>query len=89
LAEFGNLKKKHKEFVPEFIKRFNKLYNKIPADVKPSQPAAKVTFAGSFDLGFALLLRERRVNTLTDMQDDAVEIESNMITSGKARVRSD
>jgi hypothetical protein len=49
LTEFGSLKKKQNESVPDFIKIFNKLYNKIPADVKPSQPATKVTFVGSFD----------------------------------------
>jgi hypothetical protein len=89
LTEFGNLKKKQNESVSDFIKRFNKLYNKIPADVKPSQPTAKVTFVGSFDPDFSLLLRERRSTTLTSMQDDAVEIESNMIASGKSRVRNE
>jgi hypothetical protein len=89
LTEFGNLKKKQNESVSYFIKRFNKLYNKIPADVKPSQPTTKVTFAGSFDPDFSLFLRERRSTTLTSMQDDAVEIESNMIASGKARVRNE
>jgi hypothetical protein len=64
LTEFGSLRKKNSETVMEFIQRFNKLYNKIPAEVKPSQPAAKVTFAGAFELDFALLLRERRGATL-------------------------
>jgi hypothetical protein len=71
----------------EFILRFNKLYNKIPAEVKPSQPTAKVTFAGAFEPDFALLLRERRGATLNRMQDDAVEIESNMMDSGKLKAR--
>jgi hypothetical protein len=71
----------------EFIQRFNKLYNKIPAEVKPSQPAAKVTFARAFEPDFALLLRERWGATLTRMQDDAVEIESNMMGSGKLKSR--
>jgi hypothetical protein len=71
----------------EFIQRFNKLYNKIPAEVKPSQPAAKVTFAESFEPDFALLLRERQGATLTRMQDDVVEIESNMMASGKLKSR--
>ena len=71
----------------ELILRFNKLYNKIPAEVKPSQPAAKVTFARAFELDFALLLRERRGATLNRMQDDAVEIESNMMASGKLKAR--
>jgi hypothetical protein len=41
LTEFGALRKKNSETVLEFTQRFNKLYNKIPAEVKPSQPAAK------------------------------------------------
>ena len=53
----------------EFILRFNKLYNKIPAAVKPSEPSAKVTFVGDFELDFSLLLRERRGATLNRMQD--------------------
>jgi hypothetical protein len=87
LTEFGSLKKKNSETVMEFILRFNKLYNKIPAEVKPSQPAAKVTFAGAFEPDFALLLRERRGATLNRMQDDAIEIESNMMASGKLKAR--
>jgi len=56
LTEFGSLKKKNSETVMEFILRFNKLYNKISAVVKPSEPSAKVTFAGAFEPDFALLL---------------------------------
>jgi hypothetical protein len=60
LTEFGSLRKKNSETIREFIQRFNKLYNKIPGQVKPSQPVAKVTFAGDFETDFKLLLRERR-----------------------------
>jgi hypothetical protein len=67
--------------------RFNKLYNNISVEVKPSQPATKVTFAGDFDHDFALLLRERRLIDLTNMQDDALEIESNMMASGKLKTK--
>jgi hypothetical protein len=76
LTEFGSLRKKNSETVMEFIQRFNKLYNKIPAKVKPSQPVAKVTFVGAFEPDFALLLRERRGDTLNRMQDDIVEMDS-------------
>jgi ribonuclease HI len=89
LTEFGALKKKNSESVLEFTQRFNKLYNKIPAEVKPSQPAAKVTFVGAFDPDFALLLRERRSLDLSKMQDDAVEIESNMMASGKLKAKTE
>jgi len=87
LTKFGNLKNKHSEFVLDFIKIFNNFYNKIHVDVKPSQPAAKVTFVGSFDTEFSLLLSERRATTLTYMKDDVLEIESNMIASGIDRIR--
>jgi hypothetical protein len=87
LTEFGALRKKNSETVLEFTQRFNKLYNKIPAEVKPSQPAAKVTFVGAFEPDFSLLLRERRVVDLTRMQDDVVEIESNMMASGKLKTK--
>jgi hypothetical protein len=87
LTEFGALRKKNYESVLEFTQRFNKLYHKIPAEVKPSQPAAKVTFAGAFEPDFALLLRERRSVDLTRMQDDAIEIESNMMASGKLKTK--
>jgi hypothetical protein len=86
-TEFIYLKKKKLETVMEFIQRFNKLYNKILVEVKPSQPAAKVTFAGAFEPNFTLILRERRGDTLTRMQDDAIEIESNMMASRKLKTK--
>jgi len=87
LTEFGSLRKNNLETVMEFIQRFNKLYNKIPAEVKPSQPTTKVTFVGTFEPDFALLLRDRRGATLNRMQDDAIEIESNMMAFGKLKAK--
>ena len=85
MTEFGALRKKNSESVLEFTQRFNKLYNKIPVEVKPPQPATKVTFAGAFDPNFSLLLRERRSTDLMKMKDDALEIESNMMASRKLK----
>jgi hypothetical protein len=48
----------------------------------------KVTFAGAFDPDFALLLRERRSIDFTKMHDDALEIESNMMASGKLKAKT-
>jgi hypothetical protein len=87
LTEFRALRKKNSESVLEFTQRFNKLYNKIPVEVKPSQPTTKVTFVGAFDHDFTLLLRERRSIDLMKMQDDALEIESNMMASGKLKAK--
>jgi hypothetical protein len=44
-----------------------------------------VTFAGAFEPDFDLLLREGRSTTLTGMQYDAIEIESNMTESSKLK----
>jgi hypothetical protein len=44
-----------------------------------------VTFVGTFEPKFALLLRERRSTDLTRIQDDAIKIESNMMESGKIK----
>jgi hypothetical protein len=63
------------------------LYNKTLAEVKPSQPTAKVTFAGAFEPDFSLLLREKKYATLAGMHDDAIEIESNMMASGKLKTK--
>jgi hypothetical protein len=81
LTEFGALRKMNSESVLEFTQRFNKLYHKIPAKVKPSQPTVNITFAGDFEPNFSLLLREIISTTLAGMQDDAIEIESNMMAS--------
>jgi hypothetical protein len=89
LKEFGALRKKNSESVLEFTQMFNKLYHKIPTEVKPSQPVAKVTYAGDFEPDFALLLRERRYSDLTRMQDDAIEIDSNMMASCKLKTKVD
>jgi hypothetical protein len=85
LTEFVALRKKNSETDLEFTQRFNKLYNKIPVEVKPSQPIAKVTSTGDFESDFALLLRERRSSQLTRMKDNGIEIDSNMMASGKLK----
>jgi hypothetical protein len=47
----------------------------------------KVTFAGAFNPDFSLLLREKRSVNLAKMQDDSLEIESNMMASGKLKIK--
>jgi hypothetical protein len=78
MTEFGSLKRKEGESVSDFSKRFNKMYNKIPAEIKPSEASAKITYASAFDPYFCLLSRERRATTLAHMHDAAVEVESNI-----------
>jgi hypothetical protein len=89
MTEFGSLKRKEGESVSDFSKRFNKMYNKIPAEIKPSEASAKITYASTFDPDFCLLLRERRATTLAHMQDAAVEVESNILVVDRLRSAAD
>jgi len=88
-TEFGNLKRENGESLPDFNKRFNCMYSKIPAEVKPTSTSAKLTYANAFDSNFCLLLRERRCATLADMQDAALEVESNIMAAKKLKGQAD
>jgi hypothetical protein len=85
MTEFGSLKKKDGESVSDFSKRFNKMYNKIPAEIKPTEASAKISYANAFDPDFCLLLRERRAISLAQMQDAAIEVESNVLAVDRLR----
>jgi hypothetical protein len=89
LTEFGALRRKQGESIPDFTKRFNLMYGKIPEEIKPSEASTKITFANAFDVEFSLLLRERRATTLSLMQDAAIEVESNILAADKLKSRSD
>jgi hypothetical protein len=89
ISEFGNLKRGDGESVSDFIKRFNKMFGKIPAEIKPSDASAKITFSAAFDAEFCLILRERRSATLALMQDAALEVESNITASQKLKGRAE
>jgi hypothetical protein len=81
ISEFGNLRREDGESVSHFIKRFNRMFGKTPAEIKPSDASAKITFSAAFDPDFCLILRERRLTTLSLMQDAALEVESNIMES--------
>jgi hypothetical protein len=87
MIEFGSLKKTEGESISDFSKRFNKMYNKIPAEIKPSEASTQISYAGAFDPDFCLLLRERRATFLTQMQDAAIEVESNILAANRLRNR--
>lgn len=82
-----SFKKKNGENVSDFNKIFNKIYNKIPWDINHSQEATKFTYASARDSEFVVILKERRPATLLSMQDDYLDVEGNMTTSGKLKHR--
>ena len=57
IIEFGSLKRKEGESLIDLTKLLNKVYQKIPADVKPPETTAMITFANAFDAKFSLWLR--------------------------------
>jgi uncharacterized small protein (DUF1192 family) len=89
MTEFGSLKKQEGESVSDFSKRFNKMYNKIPAEIKPSEASAQISYASAFDPDFYLVLRERRAASLAQMQDEAIEVESNILAADRLRNKAD
>jgi len=88
-TKFGNLKRENGESLLDFNKRFNHMYSKIPAEVKPTPTSAKLTYANAFDSDFCLLLRERRCDSLAEMQDAALEVESNIMAAEKLKGHAD
>jgi hypothetical protein len=85
MTEFRSLKKMEGDSVSDFSKRFNKMYNKIPAEIKPSEASAKISYASGFDPDFCLLLRERRATSLAQMKYAAIEVESNVLAADRMR----
>jgi hypothetical protein len=75
--------------VQEFSARFMKVYNSIPTEVKLPLEAAQLRYVDSFDNDFFFLLRERRSNTLGAMMSDAIEVEVNLMASGKIKQNFD
>jgi uncharacterized small protein (DUF1192 family) len=89
MTEFGSLKKQEGESVSNFSKRFNKMYNKILAEIKPSEASAQISYASAFDPDLCLVLRERRATSLAQMQDAAIEVESNILAADRLRNKAD
>jgi hypothetical protein len=58
------------------------MYSKVPDEIKPSETSTKITFSNDFDVEFSLLLKERRSNTLSLMQEEIMEVESNILVVG-------
>ena len=66
-----------------FNRRFASFYYSIPKEIQPLVGVAKLHYEDVFDNDFTLLLRERKSLSLLDMFQDALEVEANMMASGK------
>jgi uncharacterized small protein (DUF1192 family) len=65
------------------------MYNKIPAEIKPSEASAQISYASAFDPDFCLILRERRATSLAQMKYAAIEVESNILATDRLRNQAD
>ena len=74
ITEFSNLKRENGDSISNFTKRFNNMFSKIPAEIKPTNTSARITYANAFDSNFYLLLRERRYASLSLMHDATLEV---------------
>ena len=73
----------------DFSTRVMRTYDVIPADVKPPLGVAKLHYVDVFSSEFTLLLRERRFVSLTNMMDDSIKLEVNLIASNKTKQRNE
>lgn len=85
LTRYNNLKISSDESMQGFSTTFMQVYNSNLAQVKPPPRASEIHYVDVFDSDFALLLRERIYATLTDMKNDAKEVEVNLMALGNVK----
>jgi hypothetical protein len=66
-----------------------RVYNSISTKAKPPLGDAQLRYVESFDSDFSLMLREKRYTTLDDMMNNAIEVEVNLMASGKIKYNLD
>ena len=66
-----------------------RIYDSILDHVKPPPRAAQLHYIDAFDSDFSITLRERRWVKLTDMMNDVIEVEVNLMALGKIKQKLD
>jgi hypothetical protein len=87
-THYNNLKRGPTESVQDFSTRFIRTYSSIPTDVKPPPGATKLHYADVVSSEFTLLLREIMFVSLTNMMEDAIEVEVNLSASNKTKQKN-
>ena len=73
------MKKRADESLIIFNRRFHCFYYSIPKDIKPPEVTTMLAYANAFDYKFSLWLRATKEPILETMQEEAFEIESNIM----------
>ena len=79
------MKKQEYETISSFNKRFVSVYYNMPKEIQPSVGASKLHNHDAFESDFALLLRKRKLVSLPFIFKNSLEVEANMMESGKIK----
>jgi hypothetical protein len=79
LEEYDHLKRQPGETVQHFSARFNQVYHSMPDDIKPPPGLALLHYPYAFDPKMEFQLRERNTTTLEEMQNNAIDVEANLL----------
>ena len=79
LEEYEHLKRKPGETVHQFSARFNQVYHAIPTDIRPPPGSVHLHYLDAFDPEMEFQLRERNTASLEEMQNIAVDVETNLL----------
>ena len=63
------------------------IYNSIPANIKPLVGSSRLHYADDFESEFSLLLREIKSTNIPTMLKYSLEVEANLMASGKMKQR--
>ena len=64
-----------------------RVYNSVHSDIKPLVGASKLHYDDAFDSDFALSLRQIKSTNFPTMLKDTLEVEANLMASGKMKQR--
>ena len=62
------------------------MLDSILARLKPTKSLAQMRYVEALDYEFSILLRERESHTLSEMKNDAVKVEVNMIAAKNSKM---
>jgi len=78
IQDYDNLKRLPNESVQQFSDRFNQVYISMPLNIRPLPDLSLLQYPRAFDPEMEFRLRERCPSTLKQMQDVALDVESNL-----------
>lgn len=85
LAQLAQLKKEIPESMRDFVARFDKIVHKILVNRRPSDDNLKCFFINAMPAEISFFIRRQRVWDLATTKTTAIELEDDLINTGKWR----